>query len=155
MRGLVAALAMVLLLSACDSGPAVRVRNETGGPVVLHLPQAGRYGRPLDVRLAEGKSRVVRGDALDDHARYSIRARGCDYLFDYPAIGGLNYPWYVSDGKGREVPDYRYPFPVEIWLEPDFRLYLVEGGDRRHGGGRPDPTPAHGFPMSPVATRCG
>jgi hypothetical protein len=141
-------------LAACDAGPSVEIHNNSGASVILHLPQAGRYARPLDVQLGQGKSRAFRGDALDPDGRYRVTAGPCDYVYTYPRMGGMNYAWFVPDGKGGGAPDYRYPYPLSIQLEPDFRLHLLAPGGLNQCVGRPDPATAHGFPMTPISKSC-
>jgi hypothetical protein len=91
---------------------------------------------------------VFHGDALDAQARYAIRADGCTYLFAYPRIHGLNYVEF-DDGAGHTERTNK-GFPLQILLEPDFRLYLQAATKPP----RPDPTPALGFPMNPLSKTC-
>ena len=139
------------LLVSCEGGPRMTLVNGTGRPVVLRLAQ-GEPPTYRNVELGPEKKRTFsRLDVANE--RFVVFSVACEYTFAYPPVSGLNYPWIVPDGKGGSTTDYRYPFPLDMLLEPDFRLYLPAGGPV-DGVSSPDPTPQHGFPMSPIQKTC-
>lgn len=148
-----AGLAVVMiLLAGCDTGPSMQLVNGLNEPVVLHLGPEG--SPPKDIELSPGQSKTFDGRDTK-RGRYAISVGGCALVFLYPSVSGLNYPWFVSDGKGGTVPDYRYPFPLAQELRADLRVHLVEAQSKKMRTESAPGEEGHGFPLGAIAKTCG
>lgn len=132
--GVLAALA-VSILAGCSHPTKLRIYNETGGPIVVHVVRhpSTQHGvkRPEDLMVADGRRAEVFAYEFE---RGEISAAGC--VYDYSAI-----PRSSVMAKTMHVA---------VQIEPDFSAHLLnlKAGRDRIGqfmdGAAPD------FPIRPA-----
>lgn len=135
-------------LGGCDSMAMVTFTNWTPGPIGLHQSDA-------DFTLAPGASKTVKGFGRV-MSPLSVKADGCVYSYAMPHVDGMNFAWFVPDGRGGMKPDERYPYPLKEIVAPDMRIYLASRRARSPAEyEKLAADQAHGFPLIAASKACG
>ncbi|WP_340644604.1 hypothetical protein [Phenylobacterium sp.] len=133
------AAAFCMLLAGCVYFPDIRIYNQTGQELMLHLtkvPESGvGPGTPYDLKLEAGKRARIR--SYEFSRVIVISSGGCDY----------NYGAYVGEL-------WKTSSAIVVQIEPDFVAHLLNRNHTRHWPGRFRDDEARGFPIKPVKT-CG
>ena len=160
---------MAIGLCACQEPPSVRLFNNAGEGLTVHLDK-GLEGadRLVDdlVPIPVGTSKRYLGERMRGR-KLVVSVGSCDYRYVFPPMN-WNSPWGYHDAQGRWVHAGR--FPVEVQIEPDLTIYFKDSADalklttseraavRKHNGIAPvaklKRAQGHGFPIRPISRTC-
>lgn len=133
--GVVAAFCM--LLTGCIHLPDIKIYNQTGQTLTLHLmkpPESGvGPGTPYDLKLETGRRARIR--SYEFGRAIVASAGGCAY--DYG--GSVRALWKTSPA-------------IVVQIEPDFAAHLLNKDFTRYRVGHFRDGEAEGFPIVPKKT---
>lgn len=126
-----------MLLGGCVHLPDIKIYNQTGHELTLHLmkaPESGAGSRtPYDLKLGAGKQARIRSQ---EFGRVIVISSGeCDY--DYG--GDVRELWRTSSA-------------IVVQIEPDFAAHLLNRDLTHYRVGRFRDGEAEGFPIIPKKT---
>ena len=123
-----------MLLAGCVHFPDIKIYNQTGHELSLHLMKAPESGdgprTPYDLKLGTGKHARIRSHEFT--RVIGLSSGGCDY--DYG--GDVRELWKTSSA-------------IVVQIEPDFAAHLLNRDLTRYRMGRFRDEEAEGFPIIP------
>ena len=129
--------ALCLALAGCVYLPDIRIYNQSGETLVLHLNKPPEVARdpwiPYDLRLEPGKQAKIA--SIEFKPVIVIHSGGCAYNYG-TAVTEL---WKTSSA-------------IVVQIEPDFVMHLLNRKHSQHWVGRFRDGEAEGFPITPTKT---
>lgn len=129
-------------ITACSRPLQLRVFNNTGGSILLHVTVGSGFATTSkDILVGSGGLSAQ----FDYYYRYRgpfrISVAGCEVTYSLP-LHLLGYP----------LP-YRYDATVQVQLEPDLAMYLVPFDSKTVSDVRLA-AQVQGFPLRPISRDC-
>ncbi len=138
-------IATLICITACSQSPKLRVFNNTGGAIALHVTVlSGIATRWKAIEVGSGGLSAQFDYYHHNRRPFRISAAGCEITYSFP----LNL-------TGFPLGSYTYGVPVQAQLEPDLTIFLVPFdaktvSDVRLSGS----LQVEGFPLRPTSRTC-
>lgn len=134
---------LAILLAGCSFYPKLVIFNHTGQDLIVHVDDShrGLDDRPVVIKNGAARKLLI-GAVLRAGNRFTISQQGCRYTYQEPEDDAAYWDHY-SDVY----------FVLQV--EPDYRIHIRPPGKAPIPSVQLPKLQTPGFPLEPLAKRCG